>query len=279
MLRSLLLVTTITILLALSWPYLAVAASTTFFGEDLNPSSDPNNQITHPNADVARDAFMAQLITSDTELFDSYPLDDPPATFTFGTEVAAVVAVGDVRIRSDLGGGVFPISGTQWLFINQNSSTTIEFINPQIAVSFYAMDVGDLEGNQLVVTLFHVDGQETAFDVPHGFGELRNGAVLYFGVIDDNPFSSIKLANVGNNVDGFGFDNLTISPNNELAQALAQALADLAMCEVALAETQEALDICNQRPSPECAANKAVCKIDNDCCSGHCKPNLTCRGN
>jgi len=52
-----------------------------------------------------------------------------------------------------------------------------------------------------------------------------------------------------------------------------------AQCDQDLAEALTDLDMCLNPPPSECAPNKAACEMDDDCCSNHCKPNLTCRGN
>jgi len=70
---------------AAAFCFSALAAPVTFFGEDLNgpPRNDPNALAAWPNADAARNAFLANLTGVGTENFEGHAVTTPPITLTF----------------------------------------------------------------------------------------------------------------------------------------------------------------------------------------------------
>lgn len=197
------------------------APSETFFGEDVNTSDNPQTQTeetvpltVRPNADGARDRFLAKLTGVSTESFDALTdQTNPPLPLTFGADTATLTGAGNVLAVTPGAtfSGVFPTSGTNvyFLFLTSGSSSfSVAFSSPQAAFGFYATDVGD--GNsELVLTFHRPDGSTVDVTVPSTQG-IRTGSIFYFGVLDpDAPFDSVTFRNTGSG-DGFGFDDLTI---------------------------------------------------------------------
>lgn len=131
----------------------AQAAVITFFGEDLNftdnpstPADDPLRPASLPNADGARDAFLANLVGVTTENFESLaPGATTPLTLTFGADTATLLGTAHVLdVPTGIFNGTYPISGSKFLLqLGPVGSFQINFSSPQASFGFYATDVGD----------------------------------------------------------------------------------------------------------------------------------------
>jgi hypothetical protein len=188
-----------------------------FFGEDL-PQFDDETLLLHPISDGARAQFLLNLSSFVTENFESFAANSPaPLALNFGAFGSATLQ--DVAVppgtpgkitQGVAPGGLYPISATR--FWESRSAFSITFSQPQVALGFYAVDVGDFDG-QLIIT--YVDGSSHVLTVPntHSLTTL-GGSVLYFAFIDPaNPFIKVTFDNtsVGTPIfDIFGFDDLTV---------------------------------------------------------------------
>jgi hypothetical protein len=102
--------------------------------------------------------------------------------------------------------GRFAISGSRYLNVGTDDALSLQltFSSPQAAFGFFAMDVGDVDG-QLALAF---DGGPNVV-VPHTI--TANGSALFFGYINtDNPFTTVQFFNTVGNSDAFGFDDFTI---------------------------------------------------------------------
>lgn len=206
------------------------AAPVTFLGLDLG-SGETTRLASHPNADAARDAFLARLLPGTAvETFESMLASTPPAlverTLTLGfAGVAAVLqgpgmvidspAPSTVNPVNGIPSGVYPVSGLRaWLSADDFE---VRFDQAQVAFGFYGVDIGDFNG-QLELELIHDDGSSTRVLASNG---LRNkgGSVQYFGLLSpDRPFSAVRFGNTAPvGYDGFVFDDLTIGARAQLA--------------------------------------------------------------
>ena len=208
----------------------------TFFGEDLNPASDPSSVMaSHTNSDAAHNAFFSNLTGVGTETFDSLP-DNTTPTFNAsfpgaGTASITDSGLGGVQVVNEndlnvIGNGRFAISGTQFLEVDSNGFA-INFNNAGgiSAFGFYATDVGDF-GGQLTLTLTKLDGTTVILPVnnaftPGGAGyNPEDGSVLYFGFYDTTQtYKSIAFANSQGGVDSFGFDDFSVGSQSQITSA------------------------------------------------------------
>lgn len=197
----------------------AYAAPETFFGEDLNPGTQGEQNpplTTHPNSDAARDRFYARLLNGvETETFEA--LADgtvPPFQLTFGPDHATINGLVEIWQFPHSGySGHYPTSGSSFLNVDSQSGSTfhIDFDAPQAAFGFYASDVGD-GGARLSIVLHHPGGPDTSFVTPNTVNG-ESGSLLYFGVLDpDDPFDGVTIERSPvSESDGFGFDDMVIA--------------------------------------------------------------------
>jgi hypothetical protein len=188
----------------------AQAVPTTFFGEDLG-GGESVRLASHPNADAAQAAFLANLVGVGTETFESYATNTgTPLAISFpGAGTATISGTGSVStVTSGTNGvGRYPISGANYW--EASSAFSIAFSSPIAAFGFYGIDIGDFNGQ---VTLALANGLATVLTVPNGT-RIAGGSVLYFGLIETDPnalISGITFGNTASGIDFFGFDDMTI---------------------------------------------------------------------
>jgi hypothetical protein len=214
----------------------AAPAPQIFFGEDL-PQVDDETLLLHPNADAARVQFLSNLSSFVTENFESFLANSPaPLALNFGAFGSAMLQ--DVGVppgtpgkitQGVAPGGLYPISPTK--FWESRSAFSVTFSQPQVALGFYGVDVGDFNG-QLTIT--YVDGSSHVLIVPntHSLTAL-GGSVLYFAFIDPaNPFTKVTFDNtsVGTGIfDIFGFDDLTVGAPQQVVVAGVPTLTEWGM--------------------------------------------------
>jgi IPTL-CTERM motif len=209
------------------------AAPQIFFGEDL-AQVDDERLLSHPIADAARAQFLSNLSSFATEDFESFQADrlaPLPLNFgAFGSATLQDVGVPPGKITEGVvPGGLYPISGTK--FWESRSNFSITFSQPQVAFGFYAVDVGDFDG-QLTIT--YLDGSSRVLIVPNTHSLLAlGGSVLYFAFIDTaNPFTMVSFDNtsVGTGIfDIFGFDDLTVGAPQQVVVAGIPTLTEWGM--------------------------------------------------
>jgi cysteine-rich repeat protein len=255
-------------------PLLAFADPVIFFGEDINTTlscgagTDNPDRIATPNSDIAHVAFIENLSGVAVEDFESFVDGANPGSLSFGSETATVLGGPEIKdVPTETFNGAFPISGDKLLFhLGVGSEFDIVFSNPQAAFGFYATDVGD-GGAQLILTLTHDVGGPTTIPVPHAttpcpLGASTSGSAFYVGIVDlDNPFTQVTFANTLSQLDGFGFDDMTI------------AVAEQVLCGNSELDTGEECDDGNNASGDGCSE---FCVIERFCGSVP-EPELGCR--
>lgn len=196
-----------------------------YFGEDINQSDPPSPEDTParldslPECRAAQAAFLAALGPAhQTNGFEELPPGGSVTELEFGVTTAAVLGdLTTLEIATGTYNGAYPTLGQRCGFqFNNGGSFTLEFDAPQIAIGFIGTDIGD-GGARLLLTLRRVDGTTANLVVPNstsGSAPWPNisGSALFFGVIDAaRPFDAITFTNPRVQLDGFGFDEITIS--------------------------------------------------------------------
>ncbi len=205
----------------------AVAQPTTFFGEDTGLGED-TRLTSHPNADAARDAFLAQLNNPGTEDFESFADGaTAPLAANFGPAGTATLQgtgyVNEVPTGTN-GYGRYPISGDKYW--DSSSSFYIEFSEPQVAFGFYGVDVGDFSGQ---LTLTYEDGTAETITIPHTVNS-PGGTVIYYGFIDlEKPFTKVTFGNTEAGTDVFGFDDFTIGTREQVGPQAVPTLTPIGL--------------------------------------------------
>jgi hypothetical protein len=187
----------------------SVAATSTFFGEDLGPGDDSVRLAAMPNSLAARNAFLSHLTGVSTESFEGF--DDGasgPFTLTFGGDTGTLSNGAGATVKSQPSGtfnGTFPTTGNKFLLTGIGGGAfTITFSAPQSAFGFFATDVGD--GGGQIGLLFDA----TPVAVPSS-ALTPTGSALFFGYINtDTAFTTVTFNNLSQGIDGFGFDDLTV---------------------------------------------------------------------
>lgn len=186
-----------------------------YFGTDLAtpPSAPP---AATPNSNAAATSFLARLIGTGTEDFESLALGSTaPISLTFpGAGTATLTGGGQVSSGYDTR---YPVSGSQFYKANSSASGgttfTINFSDPVAAFGFYASDVGDF-GSQLSLRFSLFGGGTVDWALPYiasnGNGSLRDSNLLYAGFIaETGGFTSVQFLGTDSD-DVFGFDDMTI---------------------------------------------------------------------
>jgi hypothetical protein len=185
-------------------------AYTIFFGEDLG-LGELTRLTSTPNADAARNNFLANLVGVGTENFESFtPGTTSPLSLTFPGAGNATLNGGGLisSVPTGTNGvGRYPISGNQYW--ETSSNFFIDFEESIAAFGFYGIDIGDFNG-QVTITL--ASGTNQTFNVGNTIN-APGGSVLYFGIIAENEnetFTSLSFGNTASGTDFFGFDDMTI---------------------------------------------------------------------
>jgi len=210
----------------------ASAQPLTFFGEDLG-LGEMTRLTVHPNADAARNAFLANLLTGvGTENFEGFADGaTTPLALNFPGDGTATLLGGQsiVSLSSGTDGlGRFPISGTNYFFPGLQAFAIAFSPTPVAAFGFYGTDIGDF-GGQITLTLFR-DGIVTrTLTIPSTIN-AEGGGVVYFGVIDiEQPFNRVEFGNTAQGVDVFGFDDMTVASINQVSPNLIPAPPSLVL--------------------------------------------------
>jgi len=205
-------------------------AITTFFGEDLNTNSNPEQTplSNFPNADAAENNFKSNLVDTGTEDFESFSEGEgEPLSLDFprpGGTLNATLSGGSGEIESVTSGttngfGRYGTSGSNFWEVEARSGTTnnfnISFNEPVAAFSFHGVDVGDF-GGQLELELSN--GTTQTIDISNTI-DSPGGSVLYQGAIVDRgkeiESASILTQNTGEE-DLFAFDDFTVGTREQV---------------------------------------------------------------
>lgn len=199
-----------------------------YFGEDMGLGELQRLQ-NHPNADVASSQFRSHLFGTHAETFDELAYGTPaPLNVHFYSAGTTTVGgggfVNTVTFGTN-GYGRYPISGNNY-WETGSSQFYLDFNKPVSAIGFYAVDVGDFQG-QLDLTITMVDGTLQDVIIPSVLG-APGGSVLYFGLISpDLAFTHIAMSDTAQGVDFFGVDNLTVASEPQLHSAVPGPVAGL----------------------------------------------------
>jgi len=187
------------------------ATPMTFFGEDIG-LGEMTPLTSHPNADAARDSFLAHLVNPGVEDLEDFEDEtEAPLSVDFGTAGTATLQGSGYVNEGANNVGRYPISGNNYW--EGSSQFYLEFTEPQVAFGFYGIDVGDYNG-QLTIT--YEDGTTETLTVPHETNTM-GGTVIYFGFIDvDHPFVKVTFGNTAEGTDYFGFDDFTIGTRGQV---------------------------------------------------------------
>ncbi len=187
---------------------MAQAAPVTFFGEDLGLGEE-TALASFPNSVAAESSFKANLINVSTEDFEGFETGADTVTANFGTLTAELSGGEILSVASGTtnGFGRYAISGDKFWESAVNFSLT--FSNPISAFGFYGTDIGDFNG-QVLLVLTDTKGENTQLNIGNTVN-INGGSVLYFGFYDlANSYTSILFSNTAANADFFGFDDFTI---------------------------------------------------------------------
>jgi hypothetical protein len=194
---------------------------------------DNTRLLNTPNSDMMRQQFIDKLISIPTlfgvEDFESVmPGSAVGLEFNLGKNIGSFTTNnGEIfRIEDPTatnGEGRYPRSGSQYLLLEpQNPAedqVTLTFSQPQIAVGFDGVDIGDFGGELNAIIARQMDGTVTEMILPNDMGGVvgsegsTSGSVLFWGIIDrKNPFVSVTLVRgAGQSIDGFAFDDLILA--------------------------------------------------------------------
>lgn len=210
----------------LSFGSVALAALTTYSGQDLEP-----NQTVPPaasgNSLFARNAFEAALATKLVDGFEGTGLDqDTLPTFSLFSGAAQLTmaaphrTLGRIENIPNLGGsfnGRFntTLQGANWWQAN----TTFEVFFAQqtfAAFAFYGTDFGDFDGSLALELLDSNRTVANTISVPKSGNGANNGSLLFFGFTDgERSYSGLRfvitqLSDRTDLWDTLGFDDLTV---------------------------------------------------------------------
>lgn len=212
----------------------------TYFGEDVqNSTSTPLSST--PNADAARDSFLAAAATAGRTVmaeqdFESYAASTPaPISYSRTSGAATVVTtlsgtgtIGSVTPgTASLGRYSIPSASSSkyWRVTAATSgaSTLITFDQDVYGAGFYCTDVGDFGGQLEVKLLDAADTVIETFVVPNtdgtidsdfdGFPDTPNdGSALYFSILASGAGDRFRKIQINNPTvsDVFGLDRLVV---------------------------------------------------------------------
>lgn len=196
-----------------------------FTGFDPNGNPGVNLLTTTgiPNSQAAEAAFLANLVGTGTETFESFASGtgaDLPIVFP-GAGTATLKGFG--AVSSAAAGqtnsvGRYGVSPTNFWEVGAGpaGSFEIDFSAPIAAFGFYGIDIGDFFGT---LSLEFDNGNIATQPIPTAPQNVADGSVLYWGIIADpseGQISKITFATTEGTGDFFGFDNFTIGSREQV---------------------------------------------------------------
>lgn len=195
----------------------ALAAPVTFFGEDINPSGDPN-QVAPTNSNAARNSFFSNLVGVGTENFESFANGTgSPLPVNFGAAGTATLNGSFNVTAGNDGAGRYAVSGSQYWYAG-TGGFNVGFSSPVAAFGFYGLDAGDF-GGQLSLQLTDTLNNVTNLLVPNTIGRSgsTSGSILYFGFYDTTTlYTNIAFLNSVGQGDNFAFDDFSIGSREQV---------------------------------------------------------------
>lgn len=237
-----------TVLLFAAMPAMA-GTFTPYFGQTLNPTSNPANLGATSAVRVAQNNFLQRLSGNSVESFEGFADQNVPATglgLTFSGSAGSLGATltrsgaGTLQVRSTNLSGAYATNGSKYIFTDSTTSGgfRVDLSQPTAAFGFVATDVGDFG---VSIDLELTSGQTVTVDIPHlvGSGGNINGNAFFFGVVaEDFTFNRIDFTiTSGGTFDSFGFDEMTIGDPEQvvpipLPQASGLAIASFGLLAV-----------------------------------------------
>ena len=173
--------------------------SITFFGVD-----DPRGTLT--NSMQAESDFLAALSSSGTENVDTFLDNAVNPVLVFGVTGITATA-GNTVVDDDI---LAPVSSPNYLFDGPGNEV-FSFNQPVHGFGTFLISLGNgLVSNTLTFVLENTILATSQNVVVGTFGpDASLDNVAYFGVIDTaNPFNRVTVQ-ASNDIDGFGYDDLT----------------------------------------------------------------------
>lgn len=194
------------------------------FAEDTSTTQS----VVGTDSQATRNDFLSSLIGVGNEDFDSFVVGTTNPTLSFPGSSGALSAQlsGDSCVDNNPGDGCgntdnpgrWATSGNQFWETTSGGNFEIDFSTAISAFGFYGTDIGDAN-NRLLITLTDTLNNETSFEVQHsiGFGNTAN-SLLFWGFIDSaDTYTNIAFSNTGAGGDVFGFDDMVIGDQDQLA--------------------------------------------------------------
>ncbi|MCC9599365.1 PEP-CTERM sorting domain-containing protein [Stieleria sp. JC731] len=214
------------------------AGISTFFGVD---NGAGGAFVPGGNAVTARSNFLSNLSGGvGTENFESLS-GSVPLNLSFpgstGSVTATITGSSSTGIRTAPTVGAFATSGTR--FLRTSTSTTagefsVNFSSAIAAFGFYATDLGDSGGGNVILNL--AGGGSETLTIP--VTGLNSGNLLFYGFVSDtDTFTSISFQNTAGSGDVWGFDDMTVGDIGQVTGAVPEpgSLAILAIsCGIGL---------------------------------------------
>jgi hypothetical protein len=186
------------------------ASAATYFGQDVSGVS-PDNSATWTNSNNARNDFIGQLDTYGEQDFEGFANGTvPPIALDFppGSPVTATLSNnGIVNNFRDRGRFNTTAGGSNYYQVVTGNDFQIEFSTDVAAFGFYGTDIGDFQG-QLVIE-FYDENDNLLFSEDVGASGAPNENILFYGIVADSAFRSVRFSAIGGN-DGFGFDDMIV---------------------------------------------------------------------
>lgn len=199
----------------------AMAAPTTFFGENLNPGG-----LVVGDPVTARNSFLSNLPSGvGTEDFESFNNGDTqPLNLVFpgstGNITATLTGQGIVDGPNPNCCGRFNTSssGNPGLWWEVSGVFNLAFSDPIAAFGFFATDIGDFNGQVTMDLTRSSDNGVTHLVIPNTLNG-PNASLLFFGFIDaGETYTNISFGNTATGSDFFGFDDMTIGDLRQVQQ-------------------------------------------------------------
>ena len=227
----------LTAIVAFASAQTASAATTIYFGEDINttytPPIDDPDRIPTPNSDAAKASFLSALVSHSTEDFESFADNDSPGPISIGTITPIGQTPFIITVPTRTFRGAFPSSGDNIIDldgVNKDTGTIHSmYLDLTAPATAFGMFITDFEGGNMVFTLDYVAGGSTTVTSPNTIGgSPASGSAMYFGVTSTAAFDGLTILYDSVPNDGAGMDDFTVGQVPEPATITLLALGSLA---------------------------------------------------
>ena len=195
----------------------------TGFDPNGNPSVNLFNTTGIPVSSAAEAAFLANLVGTGTETFESFASGaGGPLNIAFpGAGTATLTGSGTIQsvaAGTTNGDGRYGVIATNFWEVaaGQAGNFDISFSDPIAAFGFYGIDIGDFFGT---LSIEFDNGNIATQSVASAPQSQADGSVLFWGIITDpseGEISSISFVTTQGTGDFFAFDNMTIGSREQV---------------------------------------------------------------